>query len=237
MKKIISFALACVLMLTFAACGEKADTDSVEKVLNSMEYSMYCLVFMQDGASGFVNKTTTKEGIFAAVEDNYSSVTRYYVWGYADETLCCDWQWEFVPQDTDDLPPIGSKVKVTGSFVKSEDALDGYWISDASVKTVSEYDGASGERDTTTMSPTLTRVQLVNLMVFASKYEGKTVKIYGRVASGNKLQHPYYDNAWVVDLDYDGELPAIGTYVTVDAVISGSDYDDFKLIVQNLVQD
>lgn len=66
-------------------------------------------------------------------------MTRYYVWGYNDNTKCCDWQWEIVPESTDNLPPVGSTVNASGIFAQNDNALDGYWIENVKIEVLSEY--------------------------------------------------------------------------------------------------
>ena len=204
------------------------------RVLDPLEYTLYTNIFYNGEGSKYADMNYKKEGVFAEVYDNFNSTVRYYVWGYSDETLCCDWQWEFIPKEGEELPKIGSHIKIEGMFVKDSKALDGYWIKDATVKTVSEYEAANGKLDTTTMSPTLTRVQLINMINFTEIHDGDTVTIYGRVASDNKLQHPYYDGSWTIPLEYEGKLPAIGTYVTVTGKFKGSSSIDNKIVVENL---
>lgn len=179
----------------------------------------------------------TKEGIFTVLYDSYNGRTRYYVWGYSDKTLCCDWQWEFVPQSTEDLPMIGSHVKVTGTLVKNENALDGYWSEESTVQTVTNFVSMYGDYDLTTMSPTLARVQIMNMINHTSEYSGKTVKVYGRVMQGSMIQHPYYDNAWSLPLEYDKLIPSIGTYITVTGTFSGTSYDNSKIVVRDIELD
>lgn len=238
MKKWIGLLLVCVMLVSTAACASSAgDGAAVQKVLNPMEYSIYMNIFYNGDGDSYADKNYTKEGIFAVLHDSFSGMQRYYVWGYSDETLCCDWQWEFVPESTDDLPPIGSRIKVSGKFVENGDSLDGYWLEGASVKTVASYDGAIGEYDMVTMSPSLARVQLVNMISHTSEYDGKPVKLYGRVMSGNKIQHPYYDNSWELPLEYGGELPSIGSWITVEGNFSGADAGESKIVADSVVVD
>ena len=236
MKKFLISILLLVTLLTAVACSGSGEvtSDTVAKVLNPVEYSTYINIFHNDQGGSYTDKSYTKDGIFAVLYDSYNDTKRYYVWGYSDETLCCDWQWEFVPESTDDLPEIGSHVKVTGKFVQNEAALDGYWLEGASIETVAKYEAAIGEYDMTTMSPTLTRVQVINMVNHTSEYDGKSVKIYGRVMSGNMIQHPYYDNAWSLPLEYAENLPAIGTWVTVTGKFSGSSVTDSKIIAESI---
>lgn len=241
MKKLLSIFLLLIIVISTTACSS-SDSDGVKKIFNSMEYAMYMNIFAENGGDKFVDKDLEKEGIFTVLYDSYNDTTRYYVWGYSDETLCCDWQWEFVPKDTENLPKIGSHVKVSGTFVQNSNALDGYWLENASVETKTEYNNASGDYDMTTLSPTLTRVQVSNMVNHASQYDGKTVKIYGRVMSGNKIQHPYYDNSWSLALEYSGKLPPIGSWVTVTGTFSQSfsmtsSESECKIIVESLEVD
>lgn len=236
MKKCLSLLLLCAILTAFASCAD-GSSDKVELVLNSMEYSIYTNVFSGSGANSYINKSYEAEGVFTVLHDSYNERDRYYVWGYADNTLCCDWQWEFVPQSTDNLPPIGSLVKVKGIFSKSNHALDGYWLENASVKTLSSYKKAIDGYDMTTMSPTLARVQLINMLSHADEYNGKAVKLYGRVASGQQMQHPYYNGAWTIPIEYEEPLPAIGTYVTVTGIFSGTSAADGKIIASALIAD
>ena len=241
MKKVLCLILLCVVMISAVSCSgdesENGTSDSVAKVLNSMEYTIYMNIFHSGQGDSYTDKTYTKEGVFAILHDSYNDTTRYYVWGYSDETLCCDWQWEFVPDNTDALPPIGSRVKVTGTFVKNNDALDGYWLEGASIETVAEYTASIGDYDMITMSPTLTRVQVINMVNHTSEYNGQSVKIYGRVMSGNKIQHPYYDNSWSLPLEYEGDLPAIGTWITVTGKFSGTSANNSKIVVESVEAD
>ena len=99
-----------------------AVTDMVE-YFDNMDYANYINVFSYKdendpskglGGDDFVGKELTKEGTFAKIYDKWSDRERYYVWGYADQTRCCDFQWEFVPNDPASLPAPGSAVVVTG---------------------------------------------------------------------------------------------------------------------------
>ena len=243
MKKLISLLFASLILLSAAACSnsgetsEDASAETIAKVLNPLEYSIYTNIFYNDDGGSYVGKEYTKDGIFTILHDSFSNTNRYYVWGYSDETLCCDWQWEFVPASVDDLPPIGSRVKVSGKFMENEAALDGYWMENASVEPAREYESAIGAYDMTTMSPTLARVQLVNMVNYTGEYNGKPVKLYGRVMSGNKIQHPYYDNTWELPLEYSGSLPSIGSWITVTGKFSGMDGTESKIIADSVVAD
>ena len=219
MKKLISILTVLLICVTLAACGGTGDTSPTDngsdyEVFDSMEYSAYVNIFYEGNGSDFENKTYTKEGVFGILQDEYSGVTRYYVWGYADQTKCCDYQWEFVPAEGTQLPAPGSLVKISGSFVANDDALDGYWFEDVSFEVKKEKAASAYDYDLTTLSPTLVRVQLINMQVHPLVFDSKSVNVYGRVLDSDTIQHPYYDEAW--ELDCVGELNATtGNYVTV----------------------
>ena len=218
MKKLISLFVVLLICLSFASCGgtsEPTDGGTTDfEIFDSMEYSAYVNIFYEGNGSDFENKTYTKDGVFGILQDEYSGVTRYYVWGYADQTKCCDYQWEFVPDADTQLPAPGSLVKISGSFVADENALDGYWFEDVTFEVTKEKAASAYDYDLTTLSPTLVRVQLINMQVHPLVFDAKSVNVYGRVLDSDTIQHPYYDEAW--ELDCKGELNATtGNYVTV----------------------
>lgn len=248
MKKIISVLLCLTLLFAFAGCSkaddsnaqpnkseEKAEPQSqtIEMVLTPAEYVLYQNIFFNDQAGDYVDKEVTKHGIFTILYDEYNSTNRYYVWGYNDSTKCCDWQWEFVPQDTKNLPNPGSTVDVTGTFVKNEKALDGYRIENAKVSVTSEFGKNSYDIDTTTMSGTLERVQLMNMQGNKDKFEGKTVTVYGRIESPTAVQHPYYDNCFSQEFESSDEVQATGTNVVVSGTYSNGVITDASVKVSN----
>lgn len=253
MKKLIAILLTLTLVLTFAACGGKAndatgtdapgsdlpggstdyvpttaptaqgaalgiqlDTGMKEK-LDQMEYTVYCDLFYNDNGAAYENQKYTKDGVFATLEDAFNGKTRYYVWGYADNTKCCDYQWEFVMPEGMEIPESGSYVTMTGTLTKSDDALDGYWFTDVTLKVEQPFAHAGYDFDMTTISPTLTRVQIINMQNFADQFSGKTLRVFGRALSMNSVQHPYYDQAWSMDFEYDGNTQfAIGDDILVE---------------------
>lgn len=197
---------------------------SMKETFDTMEYTMYINVFQDTSTKQFDGVEFNKVGTFARLQDEWSGKTRYYVWGYNDATRCCDYQWEFVPQDESSLPPVGSYIRVKGVFTYTEDqktgALDHYWITDASVETLEEYTPAAYDYDLTTMSATLARVQLFSIQNYADKFNGKTMLIYGRAFSPNTLQHPYYDETWYLDFTTaDNKVPATGQYLLLGGKI------------------
>lgn len=223
--------LLCLLLLsllmTAIACdseggdntddgGKSGDASVMREHFNNNEYILYINVFDKEAnANSFVGSKWEKTGTFAVIHDCYNNCDRYYVWGYADQTKCCDWQWEFVPSDPASLPEPGSTVTVTGTFNGDERALDGYWMTDAQVKLISAYNGTEEDMDLTVLSATLARVQIINIRNFTDQFDGKTMRVNGRVYDPQTLQHPYYDGAWYLPLSGSLTLPATGTNVTL----------------------
>lgn len=244
MKRLISILLCLVIVLAFVGCSKsndsedasvtgKAESQKIQTVLTPAEYVLYQNIFFNGQADDYVNKQTTKDGVFTAIYDAYSNINRYYVWGYNDNTKCCDWQWEIVPNDLDNLPKPGSRVNVNGVFVKDEKALDGYWISDAKIDVITEYTGSTVDIDTTTMGGTLERVQLANIQSHPDKFEGKTVTVYGRADSPTSVEHPYYDNCFTQEFSSTDEVQAIGTKIVVSGTYSNGVITNASVNVSN----
>lgn len=232
-KIILALLLAALLMLTLTACGSKdaksteatedkavATTDTVPVILDQAEYTLYQNVFYNGYGEQSVGQVT-KRGVFTTIQDAFNEVTRYYVWGYLDNTLCCDWQWEFVPAEGAELPAVGSLVQVSGSFEKDDAALDGYWIKDAKVTVENAYTAGETELDMLTMGDTLERVQLMNIMYRKEAFEGKTFRAFGRISNIGLLEDPYYGNeAWQIPYQSDAEQPAIGAMVHLQGKVA-----------------
>ena len=227
MKKLIPIIL--VLALVLCACGKKTADGEMPTMLNTAEYVLYQNIFFNEAADDYVGETQSKIGTFAVIHDSYNDCTRYYVWGYNDATKCCDWQWEFVPADATSLPAPGSLVEVKGTFTGDEAALDGYWLTDASVKVQVGYTPPESELLLTAMDDTLERVQIYNIMAFPENYEGKTISAYGRIASPTTFEDPYYDGSWSFPFESGDELPAIGTIVILTGVVRNGTIADCTL--------
>lgn len=218
MKKLIVLLLLAALALGLCACSSgssEAQSDKVPTIISQTEYVLYQNIFFNQQAEEYTGKASTKEGTFVRLEDRFNNVTRYYVWGYYDNTKCCDWQWEFVPKDPASLPANGSLVKMTGTFVHSEDALDKYWFTDADVEVKTAYTGPTADVDMCAMSATLERVQLINMQAYKDDFAGKSLRAFGRILQPAVLQHPYYDNVWTQSFETADSVPAIGTVVIV----------------------
>ncbi len=230
MKKLVGIFLTLALCLSAASCsgGNSSDTDLYEK-FDSMEYSAYVNIFFNGLGNDYENKTYTKEGIFAVVQDEFNNTTRYYVWGYADQTKCCDYQWEIVLDENAEIPTPGSFVKFSGTFVFDEAALDNYWFTDVSIEVTKEKAASQFDYDLTCLSPTLVRVQLINMQAHPDVFDSKTVNVYGRVFDADTIQHPYYDEAWY--LDCKGELSGTtGNYVTVSGTFTADGENSYLQI-------
>lgn len=188
-------------------------TGDMPTVLNTTEYTLYQNIFYNDQKASFDGKETEKEGTFTTLTDAYNNVTRYYVWGYNDNTKCCDWQWELKIDDTAKLPTNGSLIKVKGTYAVDEAALDGLWITSPVITVEKEFSGHDGDIDMLSMSNTLERVQLTNVVQKKESFEGKTICGYGRMKSDASIEDPYYDNSWSVDVITSDKIPAFGTLI------------------------
>lgn len=232
MKKIIPFLL--LIAFVFCSCGKKSEDGEIPSVLNTTEYALYQNIFYNDTAEDYVGEQQTKIGTFAKLFDSYNDCIRYYVWGYNDQTKCCDWQWEFVPTDEKSLPTSGSLVEVKGTFAGSEEALDGYWLENAEVKVRTAFDAPERDLLMTTMDDTLERVQIYNIMAYPENYEGKSIQAYGRIASPTSFTDPYYDGSWSCDFASNDNIPAIGTIVILDGVCRNGTIADCTITETNI---
>lgn len=193
--------------------------DGMPTVVNTAEYTLYQNIFFNEMKADYNGTDAVKEGTFATIYDAFNDVTRYYVWGYNDQTKCCDWQWELKLDDTTDLPTNGSLVKVTGVYEENEDALDGFWIIHPQIIVQTAFAGRNFDIDMQAMDDTLERVQSINITSKKEAFEGKTVCGYGRIQNENTIKDPYYDNSWTIGISGDFELPAFGTLVLVSGTI------------------
>lgn len=252
MKKLILPLLSVIMLcLAFSACSsnqsavetkttsaqqastaQKSET-AFETITDMNEYTLYQNIFYNDQAADYTDKQVTKRGIFAAVYDEYNSKKRYYVWGYADNTKCCDWQWELDIEDESNLPPLGSTIEVGGEFKSNENALDGYWIENHEITVTSEFKSNSADVDMTVMGGTLERVQIINMQQFPDKFEGKTVSAYGRVETPTTIQHPYYDSTFSQEFSTTDTVPATGTVVIVSGKYSNGVIADSTITKTN----
>ncbi|MGN1124365.1 MAG: hypothetical protein ACI4RR_08490 [Eubacterium sp.] len=230
MKKITALLLGFVLILSFCGCSKENKNDvsqekevssnTMQTVLDPTEYVLYQNIFYNDKGADYEGQTVTKKGIFTKITDQYNERERYYVWGYNDQTKCCDYQWELNITDTSNLPQCGCLIEADGTFTASDSALDGYWIDNPSITVKSEYNGNSCDIDMTTMDGTLERVQIINMQRFPEAFEGKTVTVYGRIETPSSIQHPYYDDAFSQSFESTDTAPATGTVVIVSGTYS-----------------
>ena len=255
MKKIFALLLALTLVLSLAACGGSAEETTTEngdtvtnptadallsdgeldtgmkEKLDQMEYSAYVDLFYNDNGASYEGKTFNKDGTFAILRDAYSDVTRYYVWGYADNTKCCDYQWEIVLPEGAEIPEPGSYIKVKGTMEKNDAALDGYWLTDITLEVAEKFTNAGYDMDMTTMSPTLVRVQVINMLQFPDNFKEQTVRIFGRALSVNSIQHPYYNESWSMHFTETDTVPAIGKYILLEGTYNNKQITTDKLTV------
>jgi len=194
-------------------------SNGMTEKFDQMEYVAYTDLFYNGNTADYADKAVTKTGVFASIIDCWNgNITRYYVWGYADTTKCCCYQWEFVAPEGWTAPENGSTITVKGTLKQNDAALDKYWIEDCEITTDSAFKAADVDYDLTRISPTLVYVQVANMLKDTSYFEGKTVRLYGRAYTTNTIQHPYVDGSWQLDFTKEGFLPSIGEYM----VLTGS---------------
>ena len=228
MKKLLCLLLTLLMLLSLCACGEgeepkgdTATTQTLPQIFDAEQYQIYQNLFFNGQKASFIGQQMTVTGVFVSIRDSFNAVTRYYCWGYYDQTKCCDWQWELKLDDTANLPANGSKVTFTGTFAEDEKALDGVWMTDVSLTVDEAYTGETCDYDLCLMNATLERVQLMNMQYFPDEYEGKAVRLYGRVYDPATLQHPYYDGAWMQPFESAEPVSSIGVEVIVKGTFSG----------------
>ena len=241
MKKLY-MALAFILTaLLLSGCGgaegasdKKAEntTKEIPVILNQAEYLLYQNVFYNEYGPQYEGQEVIKRGVLGKIQDAFSNRARYYVWGYLDNTMCCDWQWEIVPRDEKSLPPVGSLVTAKGIFRADESALDGYWITDAAVEAETEYTGVQEEMNMLAMSCTLERVQMFNILYRPEAFEGKPFIAYGRIAAVDTLEDPYYNGSWRIPFTAKAECPAIGTMVILQGTVKNGALTECLLTVK-----
>ena len=233
--------MLCAVLAALALAGcSKAEKKSSENpssktskvmqtVLNTAEYTLYQNIFYNDTKGDYDGKPASKQGVFTSLYDAYNSRQRYYVWGYNDQTKCCDWQWELNITDNSNLPQNGSLIKVEGTYEVNDEGLDGFWIINPEITTLQEYEGNDAEIDMKTMSNTLERVQVANIVNFPEVFEGKSVCGYGRMLDASTLEDAYYDNSWTIPVSGDFEVPAFGTLVEIEGKIKNGGIADCKI--------
>ena len=247
MKKVLSLILVLIFVFSFAACsGTEGDTTTspadallsdgelntgMKEKFDQMEYASYIDLFYNGNGSEYEGKTFTKDGTFAILTDAFSDVTRYYVWGYADNTKCCDYQWEIVLDEGTAIPEPGSYVKVKGTMEKSEAALDGYRLTDVTLEVKESFTDAGFDLDMTTMSPTLVRVEVINMLNFPDKFSDMKIRVFGRALSLTEIQHPYYNESWSMHFTQADTTPATGEYILLEGTFSGGSVITEKLTV------
>ena len=237
MKKITSVIISVLLIIAiFAGCSGGKDSKKtavadkkMPTVLNTTEYQLYQNIFYNDQKNDYDGKEAQKEGTFATIFDAYNDTERYYVWGYNDNTKCCDWQWELKIDDKSKLPTNGSLITVKGTYEVNDSALDGFWIINPEITVKTEFKARDYDIDMLSMDNTLERVQAINILNLKENFEGKTVCCYGRVLDEKTLQDAYYDGSWTLEFSGDFELPAFGTTILVYGTVKDGALTDCSI--------
>lgn len=213
----------------------KAEAPSAPKGLVPVTFDeeigeAYKNVVIGGNYEGHEDEKITCKGTFTTIEYSFDNTTRYYVWGYSDNSLTDCWQWELKVTDPSSLPKNGTLVNLTGTIEKSDSALDKIWLKDYSITEEQKYSGEACNIDMATMSPTLIRVQVSSIFSDKSAFEGKSVSIAGRIISKNLIGHPTDDNGWQMHFHTDGKVPKAGTKdVIVVGVLHEGTIDEAKV--------
>ncbi|MBR4241148.1 MAG: hypothetical protein IKR97_02890, partial [Eubacterium sp.] len=146
-----------------------------------------------------------------------------------DQTKCCDWQWEIKLDKGTRTPSNGSLVTVEGTYEVNEAGLDGFWIINPKISVKSELGKKDVDIDMQTMSNTLERVQVANIINNPEDFEGKSVCGYGRILDEKTLEDAYYDGSWTIPISGDFELPAFGALVLIEGTIKDGTIAESKL--------
>lgn len=241
MKKLIAFFLALLTVFVFASCNsgtgneeaghthdpsgapvtniEKIET-GIKDVFSADEDAAYHDLFYNDAGDKYENKEYTKYGIFAVIYDAYNDTERYYVWGFGDESKDCCYQWEFVMPENATVPAPGSYIKVVGAMSYDEKALDKYWLTDVTLSVEEAYAVTSYDFDFVTLSPTLMRVQMINMLQLTEEFADKKVRIIGKALSENTMTSAYTDDEWSVHFSSASGHINTGDIILVDGVFN-----------------
>lgn len=253
MKKLAALLISLSLAISLAACGggeehthdheTNADSsgahshgvapvteaDSVAtgmtEEFNSDEDAAYHELFFDKNTEKYENKEFTKKGTFAVLKDAYAGIDRYYVWGYGNENKDCCWQWEFVMPEGADVPVRGSYVEIKGTMKHSESALDKYWLEDVEIVSVTPFEETSFDIDFTTLSPTLTRVQMINLFQKGDAFVHNTVRVIGKTASENTISDLLGEGNWSVHFAAAEKSIETGKTVLMEGIFNESGAD------------
>lgn len=233
-KRILTICCLTMVLVLLSGCGAGGSSpsetaapsagapetvDVMPTVTNTAEYTLYQNIFYNDQKGDFSGQETVKTGTFATLHDAFNDTVRYYVWGYNDQTKCCDWQWELKLDDTSNLPSNGSLVSVSGVYEQNESALDKFWIIDPVITVKKAFVGRDVDIDMQSMDDTLERVQAANIVRNPDVFEGQSVCCYGRIQNETSIKDPYYNNSWEIGISGDFEVPAFGTMVLVSGTI------------------
>lgn len=198
---------------------EKIET-GLKEYFNENEDAAYHELFFDKKTSEYENKKFTKYGTFAVIYDAYNDTERYYVWGYGHDTKDCCFQWEFVMPENTELPVPGSYIKVEGTMTGDEKALDKYWLTGVSLSVEEAFTPAEYDYDFVTLSPTLTRVQVINMLQHPEKFADKTVRIIGKTLSENTITSAYTDDNWSVHFSASRDHLNADTIVMIEGVFN-----------------
>ena len=194
-----------------------------EDVISSEEDEAYHDLFYDKNTSAYENKKFTKEGIYAVIFDAFNEKERYYVWGYGHDTRDCCYQWEFIMPEGTEIPAPGSLIEVKGTMTHSDDALDGYWLSDASLTVKKAAEKQDADYDLVSMSPTLMRVQIINMLNKSDSFKDVTVRIPGKTVNENTIAPAFTDDEWTLHFTSAKSHINADSLVIIEGIFNTSD--------------
>lgn len=203
----------------------------LKETFSEEEDAAYHDLFYNENTSAYENKSFTKYGTFAKIYDAYNLCTRYYVWGYGDTSKSCCYQWEFVMPDSADIPSDGSYVKVTGTMTASEDALDGYWLTNVTLSVEEAFAETDYDYDFVTLSPTLTRVQVINMLNKNDSFKNVSVRLPAYIQTESTLCSVFNDSSWSMHYTDSTSSVKASDYTVIDGIFNASGTDTLLEIV------
>lgn len=164
------------------------------------EFVKYDDMFIKKNFQSYENKSLTVTGIFCVLKNTNTDALHYFVWGYKDTAKTSCYQWEIVLPEGVEAPAAGSLVEVSGTMTKEAGSIDSYRLTDTSLTVKEEATPSGFELDFLTLSPTLRRVQLQYIVLYANKEASYTARAGGKALSENTLgdTDPILNSDWSV---------------------------------------
>ena len=219
-KHICLIGLSLLVVSSLGACSRqqiiiKNPVDAKSNPSEGLEYDQF---YAEENINTPHDESMqTKQGIYTRFFDKLTQKTRHFIWGYTDETKTSDWQWEFTPENEEELPFPGSTIEITGVLTEDFEALSGYGFQDVTVRTIKKYtQRAIADIDMNTMSNTIQHLQISNILHYASDYESLVLCVRAKFGESGTLLSPD-DSGWELPYRCEGTVtaPPSGTVALV----------------------